>query len=163
MSVTTDERVAAQAVARPPSLRGKVAAGLMALGLVAGGGIALMHTGSSTSPASTAAGGPGGPGGPGGFGGGSFTPPTTGTVQSVTATTVTVKTATGTSTYDVTASTVIENNGSTAAPSALTAGEQVVVFTGAAPGSTATVPATTANRILAGTSAAGPGPGGPPA
>ncbi len=154
------------------TVRGKVAAGFLVVAMLGTGGFALSHLGgSSTGAGSTVAagglagGGPaGGPGGgPGGAsgGGGSFTPPTRGTISAVSASSISVKTTSGTQTYKITSATEIQDNGATVKTSGLTAGQNVVVFTGAPPNSTSSVPADTANRIMAGSSAtAGPGGSG---
>jgi hypothetical protein len=142
------------------SLRTKLAAGLVAVALLAGGGFALTQLGgSSTSstaagPGAGGAGGAGRPGGGAGFGGGQA--PTSGTISAVSATSISVQTTSGTSTYKVADATVVQNNGATSTASKLTVGEQVIVFAGAAPGSSTTTSADTANRILAGSSATMP-------
>jgi hypothetical protein len=148
-------------------LKGKIAAGLLTVLLLGVGGFALTQMGDSStaSAASASQAGPGGGGG--GFGGGRGAP-ASGTISAVSASSITVKTTTGTTTYQVSSSTVVQNNGATSTMAKLAVGEKVMVLTGR-PGSTTTSTAgTTADRILAGTSAtqntgAGAGPNGAPA
>jgi hypothetical protein len=149
------------------NLRTKIAAGVLALGLVGGGAWVLTHHGGTASAtASTAQAGAGLQGGPGsGTAGGApsgMQAPVTGTVSAVSATSISVKTTNGTSTFTIASGAVVENNGTTTTADQLTVGEQVVVFTGAVPGSASSSSAdsTSANRIMAGTSATqGPGSG----
>lgn len=149
----------------PKRMKGKVAAGLMTIGLLVGGGLGLTQLGGSTS-ASTATGAAaqgfgGGPGGPGGAGGRGA--PASGTISSVSGTSISVKSSTGTvRTFTISSGTTIQNNGAGATATSLAVGEQVVVFSGSAPGSTTTAASDTANRIMAGTSTT-KRPGGPPA
>jgi hypothetical protein len=120
-----------------PGVRGKAAAALLTVGLLLGGGVALTQLGgSSATTAATTAGAQGGVqgGGPGGGGGA----PASGTIASVSGTSISVKTTAGTvSTFTVSSATAIEDNGASATATQLTVGEQVVVFSGSAPGSSA--------------------------
>lgn len=149
------------------SLKGKIAAAVATVGLLAGGGVAMAQLGNSTTASS--------PSGPGAMGGGQGGPagagaPASGTISAVSATSISVKSSGGAvTTYTVSSSTAVQNNGATSTAAKLTVGEKVVVFTGGVPGSTSmTAASNAANRIMAGTSATqgtrggGPSGGTPP-
>lgn len=152
--------------ARPQPLRTRIAAGVMAVLLLGGGGFAAGYTvahAAGSSAVATAAPGGGtvaggaGPGGTGTFGGA----PVSGTITAVSATSVTVRAASGDSTtYPISGDTAIVNDGATASASDLAVGDPVVVF-GAAGSAGSAGSAGAAERILAGTSAtqAASGPG----
>jgi hypothetical protein len=174
--------------ARGAGMKVKVAAGLIAVGLLSGGAWAITRdssTGTAATSASASAGttqagsaqagpaqagtaqdgtAPGAPAGaPGSAPGGApsgMTPPVNGTIAAVSATSISVKTTSGTSTFEIASGAVIENNGAVATADSLTVGEQVVVFTGAGPGaaSSSGTESTAASRIMAGSSATA-GPG----
>lgn len=135
---------------RPNRRIGVVVAAVAAAAVIGGGTYALAQ-GTDDTGSSSSAQGPGGNRGQGMPGGGQFAPPS-GTVVSATATTVTVKLSTGTTkTYTLASGGVVERNGATSSLSALQAGDKIVVLAGR-PGASATT-STTAERILAGTSA----------
>jgi hypothetical protein len=151
-------------------MKAKFAASVLAVGLLTGGGIALSQMGDSgaataaTAGSQTAAGGAGAPAAAGNSGapaGGGA--PMNGTITAVSATSISVKSSTGTvTTYKIATETVVENDGTTSTAGDLTVGEEVVVFTGSAPGAATTTTASsdTASRIMAGSSATqGPGAG----
>jgi hypothetical protein len=144
---------------RSLSRKGKIAAAIATVALLAGGGVAMTQLGSSTTTSSQS--------GPGALGAGQGAPPgggapASGTISAVSATSVGVKSASGAvTTYTVSSATIVANNGAASTVAKLTVGEKVVVFTGGAPGSASTTATdNSANRIMAGTSATqGPGAG----
>jgi hypothetical protein len=164
--VPTDQP-AAPATAAPKANRGKIAAGVAALLIAVGGttGYLVTHASSSgtTAAASAQQGGTagtaGGPGGTGAAGGMGFQPTAyhlDGTITAVGNGTVTIKLTGGTTTtYTVTSSTRLMNNGTTAALSSFKVGTAVR-------GSTTTQGGTTLNDMVAGDFGGGARNGTPP-
>jgi hypothetical protein len=136
---------------RPMSTRTKIAAAATTAALLLGGGFAFTHLGGGTTTA-TAQQGPGAQPG----GGMRGQPPAAGTVTAVSATSISVKASSGTvTTYTISSSTRVMDDGATSTVSALKVGDAVVVLTGG-PGQQSTT-GNAAGMILAGTSAtAGP-------
>ena len=161
------DQPAAPAAATPKAHRGKIAAGVAALLIAVGGttGYLVSHasSGSTTTAASAAQGGTagtaGGPGAAGGAGGTGIQPTAyhlDGTITAIGNGTVTIKLTSGTTTtYTVTSSTRLMNNGATVALSSFKVGDSVR-------GSTTTQGGTTLNDMVSGTFAGGGRGGTPP-
>ena len=138
------------------------ATGLLVAGLVAGAlGVTVLDHGSTTTAGTAAAQQQGHfPGGMrGGMGGGvAGEVRVSGTLTAVGTSGITVEKADGTTaTYTANGTTEVLRDGARSTLSALKTGDAVLVHVIPAPGG-----GTVAERILAGTSATAPGPGGPP-
>ena len=137
---------------RPMSTRTKLAAAATTVALMVGGGFAFTHLGGSTT-AATAQQGPGGQ-----QGGMQGQPPAAGTVTAIATGSISVQGSNGTvTTYAISSSTRVMDDGATSTVSALEVGDTVVVLTGG-PGQQASS-GNAADMILAGSSATS----GPPA